>query len=83
MDSVAAALARIKDDPDAVLSRQTIDDACRAHVPGGGWRATPLAPRKALARCWGHSPPPSVASGAKPRRIVFSVIVRGHMNCWR
>src|SRR5687768_18557667 len=49
MDSIAAALARIKDEPGAVLSRRAIDDACRAHVPGGSWRDTPLAPPEALA----------------------------------
>jgi hypothetical protein len=50
MVSIAAALARIKNDgPDALLTRQTIEDACRAHVPGGAWRATPLAPPAALA----------------------------------
>jgi hypothetical protein len=50
MVSIAAALARIKDDgPDAVLSRRMIDDACRAHVPGGAWRDTPLAPPETLA----------------------------------
>jgi hypothetical protein len=50
MVSIAAALARIKDDgPDAVLSRGTIEGACRAHVPGGDWRDTPLAPPEALA----------------------------------
>jgi hypothetical protein len=49
MVSIAAALARIKDDPDAVLTRATIEAACRAHVPGGGWRDTPLAPPEALA----------------------------------
>jgi hypothetical protein len=49
VSSIAAALARIKDDPDAVLSRATIEDACRAHVPGGAWRDTPLAPPRTLA----------------------------------
>jgi hypothetical protein len=49
MVSIAAALARIKDDPDAVLGRRAIADACRAHVPGGTWRDTPLAPPEALA----------------------------------